>query len=310
MAPALRPKVASGNYKQLPSYRSSPSPNGHLAPTGIAALVLDDSCDNGYNHSTHLNPQQTSLQNKSGTRRKRSQLMTLVALLSSPRRTCYSISTRNTMFSYFFGLVCGIAITILSLQIILFHQNQFNKLYLDHPVQIPLSIPMQRDVPMRSTIQSIRDIPYLVSKSHIGIRKQILVDEFAVHPDLVGISVATIMPGQTITMHAHTTLHEFFYIYEGEVDITVEYPISNDSTSIGKSSGRGGSSASTNNNVNTTNKRRTKTNICGYGCFFHAVPGEAHEFTVRIDAPMDTKMLMVQLVQSDSILDFHPQKHK
>jgi quercetin dioxygenase-like cupin family protein len=126
--------------------------------------------------------------------------------------------------------------------------------------------------PIHSTIQHIRDVPY--RKTSHGTTKQQLVEEFSVHPDLAGISVATLLQGQTIKQHVHESMHEFFYVFEGEVDITVDYY-----------------------------PDRPMTNPCSYGCFFHGIPGEPHEFSVRADAPNYAKMLVIQLTASAAKLE-------
>jgi quercetin dioxygenase-like cupin family protein len=124
-----------------------------------------------------------------------------------------------------------------------------------------------RAAPIHSTIHYLRDLPH-VPTSH-GTTKQQLVEEFSVHPDLAGISIAKLLQGQTIKRHVHKSMHEFFFVFEGEVEITVDYY-----------------------------PDRPITNVCRYGCFFHGIPGEPHEFKVRADAPNYAKMIVMQLVES------------
>jgi hypothetical protein len=132
-----------------------------------------------------------------------------------------------------------------------------------------------------STFQLLPEIPSMESLSHAGIRKQSLIlPSTAVHPDLVGISVATIRPGQAVTMHVHNTMHEFFYIYQGAVEITVQVPMEDTNPSVPHPY-----------NITVTN--------CACECVFHAVPGEAHAFKVPSNALVDTKMLMFQLAVHD-----------
>ena len=146
----------------------------------------------------------------------------------------------------------------------------------------------------RGTVRSLRDIPVQESASHPGIFKQSLFDRrsssIESSPSFLsdtavirGISVATIHPGQSIARHVHTTMTELFFVMEGEVDITLYHPNNN------------------NNNSNSDNnsKYETSSHTCAYGCFYTAIPNVPHSFTVRPDAPMDTKLLVIQLIMAD-----------
>lgn len=111
-----------------------------------------------------------------------------------------------------------------------------------------------------SSMQQLESVPF--RKTSHGTSKQQLMEPFSVHPNLAGISVATLQPGQSIERHAHGSMHEFFYVLSGNVDITVE--------STGKAA-------------------------CPRDCFFHAAPGEVHSFEIAANAPSEMKMIVIGL---------------
>lgn len=80
--------------------------------------------------------------------------------------------------------------------------------------------------------------------------------------------MATLKPGEIIERHSHSTMHEFFYVLSGSVDITAE----GDPSSI-----IGGKF------------------VCPKNCFFHAAPGDAHSFEVFADASSELKMIVIGL---------------
>lgn len=49
--------------------------------------------------------------------------------------------------------------------------------------------------------------------------KQQLIEPFRVISNLAGISIATLQPNQTIEHHAHATMHEFFFVLQGQGEI-------------------------------------------------------------------------------------------
>jgi len=54
------------------------------------------------------------------------------------------------------------------------------------------------------------------------ITKQQLLEPFVI-PNLVGFSVATFLPGQTMMpVHEHETMHELFYVIEGTGDFQID----------------------------------------------------------------------------------------
>jgi oxalate decarboxylase/phosphoglucose isomerase-like protein (cupin superfamily) len=160
------------------------------------------------------------------------------------------------------------------------------------------------------TLLSLRDIPILESKSHVGIAKQIFYSHlttttstttpFVLPDNILGLSIATIRPGQHISPHIHPTMMELFYVYEGEVDITM-YDSSftnqnnNNNSIITTSTSSSSSSSSIRNDTTTT----TTTITCSYGCLYVAEPNVTHSFTVRSDAPMDAKLMVLQIAMDD-----------
>jgi mannose-6-phosphate isomerase-like protein (cupin superfamily) len=193
-----------------------------------------------------------------------------VSFFSFCRSRYNYVAARLHLLSYMLGILCGVLLTLF-IQPQLVHVRNLHRFDTTTTAQ---SI-------HHSTFQFLTEVPALESQSHTGILKQSLILPLtAVHPDLVGISVATIRPGQVVSMHVHETMHEFFYILQGAVEITVQVP------------------------VDDTNDRgrypyNQTTTHCGHECFFHASPGEAHAFAVPSDAHVETKMIMLQLaVQS------------
>lgn len=84
---------------------------------------------------------------------------------------------------------------------------------------------------IRSSIQDLEDVPISNTSHHddLGkpITKQQLLAPFVV-PNVAGISVATILPGQRVEMHSHETMHEFFYVLEGGATFYVTGDTNND----------------------------------------------------------------------------------
>jgi hypothetical protein len=74
--------------------------------------------------------------------------------------------------------------------------------------------------PSRGVIKALSDTP-VRNTVHIDddgrpITKQQLLEPFVL-PNLVGLSVATFLPGQTMMPpHEHESLHELFYVIEGK----------------------------------------------------------------------------------------------
>jgi quercetin dioxygenase-like cupin family protein len=107
--------------------------------------------------------------------------------------------------------------------------------------------------------QKIDEVP-LRSTSH-GTTKQQLLEPFQAHPNLAGISVATLKPGEWIEKHSHATMHEFFYVLSGKVDVVA----------------------------------RNITNPCTAGCFIFAPAQVPHSFQVPPGSTTTTRMLVIGL---------------
>lgn len=105
------------------------------------------------------------------------------------------------------------------------------------------------------------------------ITKRQFLDPFVV-PTVAGISVATIEPGQTVAMHSHTTMHEFFYVLEGSAVFRVVVQGNED----------GGNGQQQQYNVRP-------------GSFAYFSPPDRHEIHVAADSPDgDLKVLLVGVV--------------
>ena len=69
------------------------------------------------------------------------------------------------------------------------------------------------DIPKRSTSHA--------DQNGKPVYKKQIVEPFQVHPMLAGISVGIFDPAQEVSEHVHETMHEFFYVLEGDGVITV-----------------------------------------------------------------------------------------
>jgi quercetin dioxygenase-like cupin family protein len=107
--------------------------------------------------------------------------------------------------------------------------------------------------------QKIDDVP-LRSTSH-GTMKQQLIEPFQTHPNLAGISVATLKPGELIEKHSHVTMHEYFYVLSGKVDVVA----------------------------------RNITKSCTTGCFVFAPAQVPHSFQVPPGSTTAMQMLVIGL---------------
>jgi hypothetical protein len=128
----------------------------------------------------------------------------------------------------------------------------------DHrPVNSPSNIHNRpHKQPRHSVIERINDIP-LRETSH-GTLKQQLVEPFTLHPNLAGISVATLQEGERIEQHVHKSMYEFFYILEGTL------MIHDDDEENG-----------------TDNTAALSWKECSVGCFYQGVPAALQEFRVK-----------------------------
>jgi hypothetical protein len=122
----------------------------------------------------------------------------------------------------------------------------------------------QAYLPIHSVFKHIDDIA--MRKTSHGTSKQQLVEPFALHPHLAGISIATLHDGEDIERHSHATMYEFFYVLEGSLLIRDDN--SDNNASLWKE--------------------------CPVGCFYQGAPGEGQEFRVKSGAG-PVRMLVYQL---------------
>ena len=80
-------------------------------------------------------------------------------------------------------------------------------------VTIPASMQKARSE-ISSKAHHTSEIP-LRPTSHVGVAKRPLVEPFALHPYLAGVSYATIDAGKNIDLHQHTSMSEFFFVVQG-----------------------------------------------------------------------------------------------
>lgn len=111
-----------------------------------------------------------------------------------------------------------------------------------------------------SIVKHLNDIPTRTT-SH-GTLKQQLVDPFSLHPQLAGISIATLQEGEAIEKHMHETMYEFFYVLKGTLII----------------------------------RDSEGWEECGVGCFYQGAPTQPQEFRVK-QGPV--QMMVFQLTTDD-----------
>lgn len=95
--------------------------------------------------------------------------------------------------------------------------------------------------------------------SHGSTKKQI-IPPFQLHPNLAGISVAYLEPGQNVEQHVHPSMHEFMFVLDGSM--TVKF-------------------------------QEHEQRVCGKDCLFHGAPTEPHSF--QPDPVSGVQFLLVQL---------------
>jgi len=77
----------------------------------------------------------------------------------------------------------------------------------------------------KSSVTNLADVLFRAT-SHkdkatgLSIQKQQLIEPFVV-PNLAGVSVGTLQPRQTVELHDHRSMHEFFYVLEGSGEFFV-----------------------------------------------------------------------------------------
>lgn len=78
------------------------------------------------------------------------------------------------------------------------------------PTALKSSVQYLKNTPVRNTV-------HVDKATGHAITKQQLLDPFVV-PNLAGFSVATVPKDQSVEMHSHRSMHEFFYVLEGTAD--------------------------------------------------------------------------------------------
>jgi len=111
-----------------------------------------------------------------------------------------SHSTRSKFFTltaYLFGIGTGA-----------FFQSHYTGLQTKYVGPTHGTVTQLSTTPIRNTVH--------IDTEGRPITKQQLIEPFLI-PNLVGVSVATFLPGQTMMPpHEHETMHEIFYVLEGE----------------------------------------------------------------------------------------------
>lgn len=126
-----------------------------------------------------------------------------------------------------------------------------------------------RKIILSGSIHRLSDTP-LRNTSHKDdngrqITKQQFLEPFLI-PNVAGYSVATLLPGQRVAPHQHSTMHEFFYILEGTGVFTID----------------------------------GKDTQVEPGTFLHVAPHEIHEIVVPSDSSTgEMKMLVSGVVVED-----------
>jgi quercetin dioxygenase-like cupin family protein len=118
---------------------------------------------------------------------------------------------------------------------------------------------------IESFIKHIQDVP-IRNTAHIDqdgqpITKQQFLDPFLI-PNVAGFSVATIQPGQTVSLHSHKTMHEFFYVIDGSGKFIFD----------------------------------GKTQVVSPGSFIHIVPPTEHEIVVPSENGESLKVLLAGIL--------------
>lgn len=139
---------------------------------------------------------------------------------------------------------------------------------------------------LTSSIKHLNDMP-VRKTSHVdtntgtAITKQQFLEPFLV-PNVAGISVVTIHRNQTVEMHSHRSMHEFFYVLEGSATFFM-----NDND---------------NDNDNNNGQRRRQGHPVIPGTFVHFVPNCVHGIVVADDTNSsggDLKVLLVGVTVGD-----------
>jgi hypothetical protein len=194
---------------------------------------------------------------------------TMLITLPHNRRVSQYLSLKPVPLAFLVGLLMGLFGALVLMGEDHIHGN--NDRMKSRPRPLPSIVgqsnsgkQQQAPLPMHSVIKHIDDIA--MRKTSHGTSKQQLVEPFALHPHLAGISIATLYDGEDIERHSHATMYEFFYVLEGSLLIRDD---NNDNASL-------------------------LWKECPVGCFYQGSPGEDQEFRVKSGAG-PVRMLVYQL---------------
>jgi len=122
---------------------------------------------------------------------------------------------------------------------------------------------------MQSSIQHLEDLPvrntsHVNPNTGVAITKKQFLEPFVV-PRVTGFSVATIQTGESVELHSHQNMHEFFLVLSGEATFW----------------------------MCSSEKKEPKGYLANAGTFWHVVPHCAHGITVAPNSTQgDLKVLV------------------
>ena len=119
---------------------------------------------------------------------------------------------------------------------------------------------------------------------HVGVNKQVLLAPFRVADNFAGVSIARVESGQTIELHHHPTMFEFFYILSGEGYVSIiEKP----------------KQAKPSHGIRQSDEKGAKSPLV-QGSFLLTAPGDYHSFGVEKDKTAPMQMIYFG-VTTDSV---------
>lgn len=141
------------------------------------------------------------------------------------------------------------------------------------------------NVPLKSTSHVDNDAQEGHHHHHrpIIITKQQLVEPFVLVNNLAGISVTNLLPGQSVTRHSHKSMHEFFYILDGQGLVQLETETTTSRRSIPNNNNN--SIDDEDNNISSSWLSVSK------GSLVYAAEREAHAFHVPENASQPMQMI-------------------
>jgi hypothetical protein len=149
-----------------------------------------------------------------------------------------------------------------------------------------------------SQIIRLDNVP-LTSTSHVdnahgrSITKQQLIEPFVLAHNLAGISVTSLLPGQTVYRHVHESMQEFFYILDGQGLVQLD---DNDMTEQEETT-RGIPKNSRNTSVESST---LSWRSVSKGCLVYAAAREAHAFHVPENASQSMQMIFFGLTTTNN----------